>query len=244
MFILYPAIDLRGGQYVRLMQGDYEQETVYGSDPVEVARRWEREGAQWLHLVDLDAARTGAPVNLPSIEAIVRSVSIPVQVGGGVRSRERMERLLELGVERLILGSAAIENIELVKESLSVYGDRIVIGIDAKHGYVATNGWLETSEVKAEVLASQLVDFGATTFIFTDISRDGTLSGPNIDAIRHLARTSGGKVIASGGVGNLEHIVQLAACEEDGVTGAIVGRALYTGDVDLREALLAVKSNT
>lgn len=241
MFTLYPAIDLRGGQCVRLMQGDYEQETVYGSDPVEIARRWERKGAEWLHLVDLDAARTGDPVNLPSIEAIVRNGHIPVQVGGGIRSRERMEHLLELGVQRLILGSAAIENVALVREALATYGDRIVIGIDAKQGYVATHGWLETSEVKAEVLAQQLVKDGASTFIFTDISRDGTLSGPNIEAIRHLAQTSGGKVIASGGVSSLADLIRLAQYKDDGVTGAIIGRALYTGDVNLREALQAVK---
>lgn len=243
MFTLYPAIDLRGGQCVRLRQGDYNRETVYGKDPVEVAQRWEKSGAEWLHLVDLDAARTGEPVNMPSIQAIVQAVGIPVQVGGGIRSRERIDELLQLGVERLILGSAAVENVELVKEALAAYGERIAIGIDAKDGYVATHGWLETSEVKAEVLARELVEVGARTFIFTDIARDGTLSGPNVDAVRRLAVTSGANVIASGGVSRLEDIVQLAQCEGDGVTGAVVGRALYTGDVVLQDALQAVASN-
>lgn len=243
MFTLYPAIDLRGGQCVRLRQGDYNQETVYGKDPVEVAQRWEESGAEWLHLVDLDAARTGEPVNMPSIQAIVQAVNIPVQVGGGIRSHERIEELLQLGVERLILGSAAVENVELVKEALAAYGERIAIGVDAKDGYVATHGWLETSEVKAEVLARELVEVGARTFIFTDIARDGTLSGPNVDAVRRLAVTSGANVIASGGVSRLEDIVQLAQHEGDGVTGAVVGRALYTGDVVLQDALRAVASN-
>lgn len=243
MFTLYPAIDLRGGQCVRLRQGDYNRETVYGKDPVEVAQRWEESGAEWLHLVDLDAARTGEPVNMPSIQAIVQAVGIPVQVGGGIRSRERIDELLQLGVERLILGSAAVENVELVKEALAAYGERIAIGVDAKDGYVATHGWLETSEVKAEVLARELVEVGARTFIFTDIARDGTLSGPNVDAVRRLAVTSGANVIASGGVSRLEDIVQLAQHEGDGVTGAVVGRALYTGDVVLQDALQAVASN-
>lgn len=244
MFTLYPAIDLRGGRCVRLLQGDYGRETVYGNDPVEVAKRWEQEGAGYLHLVDLDAARTGEPVNLPSIRAIVEAVDIPVQVGGGIRDHGRLDELLNLGVRRLILGSAAIENVAFVKQALAAYGERIAIGIDARNGYVATHGWLETSEVKAEVLAKQLTLEGAKTFIFTDISRDGTLSGPNVDAIRHLAAESGGHVIASGGVGSMEDVLRLAEYADDGIVGAIVGRALYTGDVVLRDVLEALASRT
>lgn len=242
MFTLYPAIDLRGGRCVRLLQGDYARETVYGADPAAMAERWEREGAEWLHIVDLDAARTGDPVNMDAIEAIVRTVTIPVQVGGGIRDRARVDHLLTIGVRRIIFGSAAIENAVLVKECLRDFGERIAIGIDAKNGYVATHGWLKTSEVKAEVLAQQLAEQGAETFIFTDIARDGTLSGPNIEAIRRFAAASGKQVIASGGVGNLDHLLHLAEHQADGVSGAIVGRALYTGDVDLKEALAAVQS--
>lgn len=242
MFTVYPAIDLRGGKCVRLRQGDYDRESVYGDDPVEMAKRWEREGAEWLHLVDLDGARTGDPVNLSIIEETVRAIDIPIQVGGGIRSRERIDHLLDVGVERVILGSAAIEDVSLVRQALAEYGDRIVIGIDARDGYVATHGWLETSEVKAEELAQQFVKAGAELFIFTDISRDGMLSGPNIEAIRHLASVGGGRVIASGGVGRLEDVTRLAACASDGIAGVIVGRALYTGDVILREALQAVEA--
>lgn len=242
MFTLYPAIDLRGGRCVRLMQGDYGRETVYDTDPVAVAKRWEREGAEWLHIVDLDAARTGEPVNLSAISKIAQAVAIPVQVGGGIRSRDRADDLFACGVERLILGSAAIENVSFVKQMLDIHGEHIAIGIDARDGYVATHGWLKTSQVKAEVLAKELVREGAGTFIFTDISRDGTLTGPNIAAIRHLASTSGGNVIASGGVSHTDDLVRLAKSKEDGIVGAIIGRALYTGDVVLEEALAAVRA--
>lgn len=240
MFTLYPAIDLRGGRCVRLLQGDYDCETVYDTDPVAVAKRWESEGAKWLHLVDLDAARTGEPINLPVIRQIAAAVHIPIQVGGGIRDRKRADELFAAGVRRLILGSAAIENVAFVKQLLIDHGDRIAIGIDARDGFVATHGWLETSQVKAEDLAIELVRAGAQTFIFTDISRDGTLSGPNTHAIRKLAEVSGGKVIASGGVSSTEDLVRLAAHAEQGVVGAIIGRALYTGDVVLSEALGAV----
>ncbi len=236
MFTIYPAIDLRGGQCVRLVQGDYDQETVYGRDPVAVAKRWAREGAQWLHLVDLDAARTGKAVNLPQIAAIVDAVDIPVQVGGGIRDRARIEQLFALGVQRLIVGSAAIDDVDLVSWALEAYGSRIAIGIDAKEGYVATHGWLQTSDVHAEKLAQQLRQRGARTFIFTDIARDGMLSGPNITAIRQFAAASGGEVIASGGVATPAHLAELKELAEKGVVGAIVGRALYTGDVVLSEA--------
>src|SRR5690606_11641137 len=185
-FVLYPAIDLRGGKCVRLYEGDYGAETVYDADPVNVARKWAAAGAEWLHVVDLDAARTGEPVNLPVIREMASRVDIPIQAGGGVRSMERLEMFLDAGVQRVILGSAAIDDPRFVREALARYGDRIALGIDARDGRVATHGWLETTEVTAEALAREMVRRGAETFIFTDISRDGTLSGPNVEAILSL----------------------------------------------------------
>ncbi|GGE04259.1 1-(5-phosphoribosyl)-5-[(5-phosphoribosylamino) methylideneamino] imidazole-4-carboxamide isomerase [Marinithermofilum abyssi] len=242
-FTLYPAIDLRGGQCVRLFQGDYDAETVYG-DPVEAARRWVTAGAEWLHVVDLDAAKTGEPVNLPVIKEIAVALDVPVQVGGGVRNMERLKALLELGVSRVVIGSAAIDDPDFVKQALAQYGDRIALGLDARDGRVATHGWLDVSEVLAENLAKEMVRYGAETFIFTDISRDGTLTGPNIPAVRSLARACGKEVIASGGVRNIHNLVELAKHREEGVSGAIVGKALYTGDVDLAEALRTLKEGS
>lgn len=241
MFTLYPAIDLRGGRCVRLIQGDYGRETIYGSDPVEMAKRWRDEGAEWLHVVDLDAARSGEPVNMPSIEAIVKAVDIPVQVGGGIRDRKRVEALLELGVSRLILGSAAVENPEFVHWAVDAWGEKIAVSIDSRDGYVATRGWLETTEVQASELARRLAKIGVQTFIFTDISRDGMLSGPNVEAVRQLAAACGKPVIASGGVGRSEDVVALSRHVVDGVTGVIIGRALYTGDIQLAELLSQLK---
>lgn len=236
-FVLYPAIDLRGGKCVRLYQGDYGAETVYDADPVNVARKWAAAGAEWLHVVDLDAARTGEPVNLPVIREMASRVDIPIQAGGGVRSMERLEMFLDVGVQRVILGSAAIDDPRFVREALARYGDRIALGIDARDGRVATHGWLETTEVTAEALAREMVRRGAETFIFTDISRDGTLSGPNVEAILSLARACGRRVIASGGVRDAEDLLRLARHAGEGIAGAVVGRALYTGDLELGEAL-------
>jgi len=235
-FILYPAIDIRGGKCVRLVQGDYNQETVYNENPVEAAQAWADQGGKWIHLVDLDGAKAGHPVNHELIGQIARSVSVPVQTGGGLRTVADVEKLLELGVSRVIIGTAAIEDRPFVEKVLKDYGDKVAIGIDARNGYVATRGWLETSEVKAEDLAVQLAEFGAKTFIFTDISRDGMMQGPNVEAIVRLAQVSGQSVIASGGVSRYEDIARLAAHEADGVGGAIIGKALYTGSIDLADA--------
>lgn len=243
-FTLYPAIDLRGGRCVRLVQGDFARETVYGEDPVQMARRWEEEGARWLHVVDLDAAKTGDHVNLSAVGEIIRSAGIPVQVGGGVRDLKRLEDLLSLGVSRVVIGSAAIDDPCFVKEALRRYGDRIALGLDARNGRVATHGWLETSEVRVEDLGREMAAHGAETFIFTDISRDGTLTGPNIAAVRSLAEATGKGVIASGGVGHPAHLTALARLAPMGVIGAIVGKALYTGDIDLKAGLLAVKEGS
>jgi phosphoribosylformimino-5-aminoimidazole carboxamide ribotide isomerase len=235
-FTIYPAIDIRGGKCVRLIQGDYNQETVYHESPVEAAQAWASQGAEWIHLVDLDGAKAGHPVNHELIGAIAESVSVPVQVGGGLRTRADVELLLTLGVQRVILGTAAIEDRPFVQQVLHDYGGRVAIGIDARDGRVATRGWLETSEVLAEELAAELAAYGAETFIFTDISRDGMMSGPNVDAIVRLAQASGRSVIASGGVSRYADLTRLAGHEADGVAGAIVGKALYTGGIALPEA--------
>lgn len=235
-FIIYPAIDIRDGKCVRLVQGDYNRETVYNDDPVAVARDWEAQGGQWIHLVDLDGAKAGRPVNDALIGRIAQAVGVPVQVGGGLRSEADVDRLLGLGVSRVILGTAAIEDRAFVSRVLAKHGAAVAIGIDARNGLVATRGWLETSEVKAEDLAVQLAAEGAQTFIFTDISRDGMMGGPNVEAIVRLAQVSGRTVIASGGVSKPEDLDRLAAHADDGVGGAIVGKALYTGSISLQEA--------
>lgn len=240
-FVVYPAIDIRGGKCVRLVQGDYAQETVYHDTPSVVAKDWEAQGAAWIHLVDLDGAKAGQPVNEKAIAEIASSVQIPVQVGGGLRSMAAVEKLLQAGVQRVILGTAAIEDQAFVEEALAKHADRIAIGIDARNGYVATRGWLETSEVKAEELAKALADKGAETFIFTDISRDGMMQGPNVDAIVRMAQVSGRSVIASGGVSRLEDLERLAGYADEGVSGAIVGKALYMGAIQLDLAIAALK---
>ncbi|MET3210398.1 UNVERIFIED_CONTAM: phosphoribosylformimino-5-aminoimidazole carboxamide ribotide isomerase [Paenibacillus sp. PvR008] len=240
MFTIYPAIDIRDGKCVRLVQGDYNQETIYNENPVEVTREWERLGGSYIHLVDLDGAKAGQPVNDELIGRIASVVQVPVQVGGGLRTREHVERLLSLGVSRVILGTAAIEDRAFTEAVLGTYGDRIAIGLDARNGYVATRGWLETSQVRADELAAELASKGAETFIFTDISRDGMMQGPNVEAIVALAKSSGRTVIASGGVSKMDDLITLSAYAQKGVGGAIVGKALYTGSIDLQVAVQAV----
>lgn len=240
-FTIYPAIDIRGGRCVRLIQGDYNQETVYNEDPAAVAADFAAQGAGYVHLVDLDGAKAGHPVNHELIGRIARQVEVPVQVGGGLRTLQDVEKLLELGVSRVIIGTAAIENREFTESVLATYGSQVAIAIDARNGYVATRGWLETSEVKAEELAIQLAAKGAETFIFTDISRDGMMQGPNIEAIAAIAQASGKQVIASGGVTVLDDLVKLAEYREQGISGAIVGKAIYTGKIDLKQALQTIR---
>jgi len=240
MFTIYPAIDIRGGKCVRLVQGDYNRETVYNDNPLEVAREWERLGGTFIHLVDLDGAKAGHPVNDDIIRSIASAVQVPVQVGGGLRTRADVDRVLSLGVSRVILGTAAIEDRAFTEEVLDTYGDKIAIGLDARNGYVATRGWLETSEVKAEELARELAAKGAETFIFTDISRDGMMQGPNVEAILSLAKSSGRQVIASGGVSTMDDLLKLSSHAKEGIGGAIVGKALYTGSIQLDEAIRAV----
>ncbi|HIK54749.1 MAG TPA: 1-(5-phosphoribosyl)-5-[(5-phosphoribosylamino)methylideneamino]imidazole-4-carboxamide isomerase [Synechococcales cyanobacterium M55_K2018_004] len=237
-----PAIDLLEGRCVRLYQGDYAQSQVFSENPVEVARQWVEQGATRLHLVDLDGAKLGHPVNQAAIEAIARSVSVPVEVGGGLRDRDSVAELLGLGVRWAILGTVAVEQPDLVSQLCREFPGQIIVGIDARNGKVATRGWLETSEVEAIALAQQMADRGAAAIIYTDIHRDGTLQGPNLDALRELAEAISIPVIASGGVSSTIDLMTLLSLEPLGVTGAIVGRALYTGEVVLKEAVRAVGS--
>jgi phosphoribosylformimino-5-aminoimidazole carboxamide ribotide isomerase len=235
-----PAIDLLEGRCVRLYQGDYERSQVFNDNPADVARQWVDQGASRLHVVDLDGAKVGHPVNTKAIESIVQAVPVSVQVGGGLRDRTGVTQLLDIGVQRVILGTAAVEDHPLLKQLCEEFPGQIVVGIDARNGLVATRGWLETSEVKATDLAQQMSQLGVAAIIYTDIHRDGTLSGPNLDALRELARGISIPVIASGGVSSVTDLLSLLALEPLGVNGVIVGRALYTGDVSLKEALQAV----
>jgi phosphoribosylformimino-5-aminoimidazole carboxamide ribotide isomerase len=237
---IIPAIDLLDGHCVRLHQGDYDQVTRFSDDPVAQALAWQAQGAERLHLVDLDGARSGQPINDQAVKAITAALSIPVQLGGGVRSAQRAEELLACGLDRVILGTVAIEQPELVAELASRHPGRVVVGIDAKDGLVATRGWLETSSVRATDLARRFEASGVAAIVSTDIATDGTLAGPNLEALRAMAEASSIPVIASGGIGCLEHILSLLSIAPLGVEGVIVGRALYDGTVDLAEAIAAV----
>jgi phosphoribosylformimino-5-aminoimidazole carboxamide ribotide isomerase len=235
-----PAIDLLAGRCVRLYQGDYERSQVFSENPVDVAQQWVDQGAAKLHVVDLDGAKAGKLVNLAAIEAIVQAVSVPIQVGGGLRDQSSVQQLFNLGVQCAILGTVAVEQPQLVQQLSSEFPGQIIVGIDARNGLVATRGWLETSQVLATQLAVQMAELGAAAIIYTDIHRDGTLSGPNLEALRELASVINIPVIASGGVSSVTDLLSLLALEPQGVTGVIVGRALYTGDISLTEALRAV----
>jgi phosphoribosylformimino-5-aminoimidazole carboxamide ribotide isomerase len=235
-----PAIDLLDGQCVRLHQGDYDQVTRFSSDPVAQALSWQQQGAQRLHLVDLDGARSGLPVNDNVVKAITSALAIPVQLGGGVRTAERAEELLAAGLDRVILGTVALEEPELVETLAERHPGRIVVGIDARDGKVATRGWIEASSIEATDLAGRFSCSPLAALICTDIATDGTLAGPNLSFLRAMASASSVPVIASGGIGNLEHLLSLLSVAPLGVEGVIVGRALYDGRVELAEALQAI----
>ena len=239
--IIFPAIDLRDGKCVRLLRGDFAKETVYSSNPEDVALRWVREGAEYLHVVDLDGALAGKPQNTEVIKKILSSVQIPIEVGGGIRTLETIENTLELGVKRVILGSVAVQNRSLVKEACQRYRDCIVVGIDAKDGITVIDGWGVSGGIPAVELAKELASFGLKTIIYTDISRDGTLSGVNIEATSKLAIESGVDIIASGGVKSLEDIHALKKREVDGIVGVIAGKSIYEGTLSLSEAIAAAR---
>jgi phosphoribosylformimino-5-aminoimidazole carboxamide ribotide isomerase len=235
--IVFPAIDLKDGRCVRLRQGAMDDATVYNDDPAAQARTFEAAGARWLHVVDLDGAVSGQPKNASAVAAILKAVSMPVQLGGGIRDRARIESWLEAGVRRVVLGTAAIANPDLVREAARAHPGRIVVGIDARKGKVAVDGWTRATETTARELADALAGAGVTAIVYTDIDRDGVLGGPNIEATVALAKGLPVPVIASGGVSTLDDIAALRAREKDGIAGVIVGRAIYDGRVDLKRAL-------
>lgn len=233
-----PAIDILGGQCVRLTKGDYSDKKVYDVDPARVARRWQSQGATLIHVVDLDGAREGRPVNMSAIAAILASVTIPIEVGGGIRSLESAAELLNAGVERVVLGTCAIDNPDLLQQLVDEYSSRrVVVGIDAKAGKVATAGWTHIQATDATELALAVRAAGVTNVIYTDIDRDGTMAGPNLEYTRALAVKSGLSVIASGGVARLEDLLLVKALETTGVTGIIVGKALYEEAFSLVDAI-------
>src|SRR5437868_751072 len=236
---IWPAIDLRGGKCVRLRQGDYQRETVYGDDPAEVARRWIGEGASCLHLVDLDGARDGATANLQAISAILAAVNVPCELGGGIRDEAAIERLLALGLSRLVIGTRALKEPDWFRGVARRFPGQLALGIDAKAGLVATDGWLKTSTTSAIDLARQFAGEPFAAIIYTDISRDGMLLGPNFQATAEMNAAADVDVIASGGVTTADDVRQLAAL---GVAGCIIGRALYEGTLTLPDALAAAHS--
>lgn len=236
-FTIYPAIDMRGGKCVRLLQGDYDKETVYGDSPFEMAKKFAGEGAEWIHMVDLDGAKDGKRVNDEFVIKAAEELGVNVQIGGGIRTEADINHYLENGVARVIIGSIAVSNPEFAEEMVKKYGSQIAIGLDAKNGLVATHGWLNTSEVTAVELGKRFAEAGAETFIFTDIATDGTLAGPNVEATRQLAIETGKSVIASGGVSSLDDLKALKELRADGVSGAIVGKAIYEGRFSVKSAL-------
>ena len=239
--ILFPAIDIINGRCVRLTEGKFECETVFAEDPAEMAVRWADAGAEYLHVVDLDGALAGQSSNTEVIKRILAKVKIPVQVGGGIRTLANIEKMLALGVTRVILGSVAVRDPELVREACQKFPGQVVVGIDAKNGEVAVEGWGIGGGIGAVELAKKMAAVGVERIIFTDISRDGMLSGVNVEATAELAKTSGIKVIASGGVSSLADIKALQAHAADGIEGCIIGKAIYTGALDLKEALAVLK---
>jgi phosphoribosylformimino-5-aminoimidazole carboxamide ribotide isomerase len=232
--ILFPAIDLRGGRSVRLVQGDFDRQITFDIDPAEAAVKWADAGARWLHVIDLDAAKAGKPVNLESIARIRDAVDIPIQVGGGIRTEAHIAEMLDRGVDRVILGTAALRNRDLVTKAAGRWNDAVAVALDARNGKLAASGWIEQTEVDALEMAREINAAGITRFIFTDIQRDGTFEGPNLAALRDIVLAIDGRVISAGGVGS---IADLDAIALTGAYGAIIGRALYDGRLELSEAV-------
>ncbi|ADG81707.1 1-(5-phosphoribosyl)-5-[(5-phosphoribosylamino)methylideneamino]imidazole-4-carboxamide isomerase [Thermincola potens] len=240
--LIIPAIDLRNGKCVRLVEGRLDRETIYSDDPAEMARKWAAKGARFLHLVDLDGAFAGEPKNVEAVRKIIAAVDIPAELGGGIRNMDTIDMYLDMGLNRVILGTAAISDSRLVEKACARYGERIVLGIDARDGYVAVEGWDQTAAKKAVDLGREMKDLGVTRIIYTDIKRDGTLKGPNLESTREMAEATGLKVIASGGVSSLEDLIAVSQLEPYGVEAVITGKALYDGRIDLEEALRTVNS--
>lgn len=235
--LIIPAIDLHRGKCVRLRRGEREQETVYSDNPAAVAQAWYEAGAKRLHVVDLDGAFAGKPVNSPVIAQVAEAVDIPVQLGGGMRDRATVEKAFELGISRVIVGTAAVEQPDLIRELVKLYGTRIIVGIDARDGLAAVRGWVKGSERRAVELAKEMESYGVAEIIYTDISRDGMLKGPNIEAMREMAAALQIPVIASGGVSSMDDLLKLQTLEVLGVAGVIVGQALYSNQINLKDAI-------
>ncbi|MCD4779393.1 MAG: 1-(5-phosphoribosyl)-5-[(5-phosphoribosylamino)methylideneamino]imidazole-4-carboxamide isomerase [Candidatus Omnitrophica bacterium] len=235
--IIYPAIDIKDGKVVRLLQGKFDQVTEYSQTPVDVAQHWKDEGAQWLHVVDLDGARTGEVVNMDLIHQIAREVSISVQMGGGVRQLEDIQRLLEGGVSRVILGTKVVQDLAFLKEALSKWGEQIAVSLDCSNGFIATMGWTHTSELKVIDFIKEIDAMGVKNIIYTDIAQDGMLSGPNYTAINELLSCTNIPVILSGGVATIDDVRKIKRMSENSVKGIIIGKALYEKKLDLKEAL-------
>lgn len=238
--ILYPAIDIRGGHAVRLLQGDYERETTYDADPVDAALRWADEGAHFLHVVDLDGARKGEPQNLKAIHRIADAVPFPIQVGGGLRDADCVANVMRAGAERVVIGTAALRDPAFLEETLRHHGDRVVVSVDARDGKVSLAGWTQASEIDAAEAVAELSGRGVTRFLCTAIEVDGTMEGPAIDELNRIAAATSAWVIASGGVGELSHLEKLKAEAAPNVEGAIVGRALYERKFTVAEAVAAL----
>ncbi len=238
--ILYPAIDIRGGQAVRLLRGDYERETAYDADPVDAARRWAGEGAEFLHVVDLDGARAGEPRNLDAVRRIAAAIDCPIQVGGGLRDPDSVAAALDAGAERAVIGTAALRDPAFLAEMLTRHGERIVVSVDARNGKVALAGWTEAGREGAVEAVAELSSRGVTRFLCTAIEVDGTMEGPAIAQLSEIAAATSSKLIASGGVGTLAHLESLASKTPANVEGAIVGRALYEQRFTVAEAISAL----
>jgi phosphoribosylformimino-5-aminoimidazole carboxamide ribotide isomerase len=239
--ILYPAIDILDGRAVRLVQGDYERETAYEDDPVVAARRWEGDGARWLHVVDLDGARAGEPVNLEHVRRIVAAVSIPIQLGGGLRDSKKVEEALASGVERVVLGTAAVRDPDLAGAIAAAHGERVVASVDERGGHVAADGWTTESTMAPTDAVSTLTDRGINRFVYTPVDVDGLMEGPDLDSLRIVAEATDAEIVYSGGVGSLDHLRSVAALGLDNLGGVIVGRALYEGRFSITEGQSALE---
>jgi phosphoribosylformimino-5-aminoimidazole carboxamide ribotide isomerase len=239
--ILYPAIDIRGGKAVRLLQGDYARETTYDADPVDAARRWAAEGAEFLHVVDLDGAKAGEPRNLDAVQRIAAAIDCPIQVGGGLRDPESVAAVLDAGAERVVIGTAALHDPEYLDQALTTHGEQVVVSVDARDGKVSLSGWTETSDVDVADAVADLTTRGVSRFLCTAIEVDGTMEGPALSELSRIAAATDAKVIASGGVGTLSHLEALAQMDVPNLEGAIVGRALYEHQFTVAEAIAALR---
>ena len=240
---IIPAIDLKNGRCVRLLQGKEDQETVYGEDPVETALSFEDQGAEQIHLVDLDGAFRGESKNLQQVERIAQAVKVPLELGGGIRSSDDISRVFDLGVSFVIIGTIAVKNPKILEEAIQKFENHLILGLDAKDGKVAVSGWVEVTEFSDEEFANQWKQLGIDRVIYTDIARDGMLAGPNLSSLRRMATATRLKITASGGVSSLDDLKQLAELEQDGVDEVIVGKAIYERQLDLREACLWLNKN-